>query len=423
MVQELSVNVPSGVVHVRISSLVGQNALGVEISNRNREVVAFKPLLEEILGQNKDMRVPIVLGRNIIGTPVVVDLAAMPHLLVAGTTGSGKSVGLNVIITSLLFRFRADQCRFIMIDPKVLELSVYEGIPHLLTGVVTNPKNAAQALQWLVQEMEERYQLMAQVGVRNLEAFNDLAQSCKEKGEPVTRKVQTGFDPSSGAPTYETQEMPADAMPYIVAIVDEMADLMLSVGKTIEGSIQRLAQKARAAGIHVIMATQRPSVDVVTGTIKANFPSRLVFQVSSKIDSRTVIGEHGAEQLLGKGDMLYLSTGGRLQRVHGPFLSDADIATTVRWLQKHVGPPNLQPVFAPRESSASVDDGDGGALYQEAKNIVIQSKKASTSFLQRKLQIGYNRAAMLIESLEENGVVSEADHVGRRRVLHGDSER
>lgn len=403
---------------VRIATLPGQNALGVEISNKTRDMVTFKPLLEDVLGTKHDMSLPIILGRNIAGNPVVVDLASMPHLLVAGTTGSGKSVGLNVIIMSLLFRYTSEQLRLLMIDPKVLELSIYEGIPHLLTGVVTNPKNASQALKWLVQEMEDRYQTMAQIGVRNVASFNEMVERCKKKGETLSRKVQTGFDNKTGVPLYEEQDMQAETMPYIVAIVDEMADLMLSVGKNVEVSIQRLAQKARAAGIHVIMATQRPSVDVVTGTIKANFPSRLVFQVSSKIDSRTVIGEQGAEQLLGKGDMLYLSAGGRLQRVHGPFLSDADIAATVRWLQKHVGPPDIQPVFsAPNDQAHEDDEGESPELYQEAKEIVLKSKKASTSFLQRKLQIGYNRAAMLIEALEENGVISEADHVGRRRVL------
>ncbi|MCY4413651.1 MAG: DNA translocase FtsK [Alphaproteobacteria bacterium] len=402
---------------VRIASLAGHNALGIEISNKKRTLVTFKPLLEEALAQQDHMSIPIVLGRSITGDPIVVDLAAMPHLLVAGTTGSGKSVGLNVIITSLLYRFTARNCRFIMIDPKVLELSIYEGIPHLLTGVVTRPKDASRALKWLVQEMEDRYQMMAQVGVRNLASFNAVAEKHKKSGEPLTRKMQIGYDSESGEPLYEQQTMSAEALPYIVAIVDEMADLMLSVGKEVEISIQRLAQKARAAGIHVIMATQRPSVDVVTGTIKANFPSRLVFQVSSKIDSRTVIGEQGAEQLMGKGDMLYMESGGKLRRVHGPFLSDNDIHSVVGWLKKHGGPMNLQPIFSEQKSEDFGDNSEGDDLYKQAQEIVIQTQKASTSFLQRKLQIGYNKAASIIEKLEENGIITEADHVGRRRVL------
>ncbi len=402
---------------VRVAAVPGSNALGIEVPHNFREQVELKPLLAEALSTPDKCKIPLVLGKDITSKSVVADLAKMPHLLVAGTTGSGKSVGLNAMILSLLFRFTAQQCRFIMIDPKVLELSIYEGIPHLLTSVVTQPADAIRVLKWLVQEMEERYRLMAQVGVRNLESFNAMAQSCAEKSEPIRRKVQVGYDESTGSPCFETHDQDAEELPYIVTIVDEMADLMLTAGKEVEILIQRLAQKARAAGIHVITATQRPSVDVITGTIKANFPARVVFQVSSKIDSRTALGEQGAENLVGRGDMLYMSGGGHLTRVHGPFVADGDIQRVVNWLRHNVEPPSTQAILLSGDVSEKEGSDTEGDLYQQALNLVVDSQRASTSFIQRKLQIGYNRAADLMESLEDNGIVSPADHVGRRQVL------
>lgn len=402
---------------VRVANIAGSNAIGIEVSHQCRKTVALKPLLQEAASQKQVFKIPLVLGKDIVAKSVVVDLATMPHLLVAGTTGSGKSVGLNAMILSLLFRFTPDQCRLLMIDPKVLELSIYDGIPHLLTGVVTRPKEAVRALKWLVQEMEDRYHTMSQVGVRNLESFNALVAACQKKGESLERRVQVGYDEETGKPVFENQSQEAEFLPYIVTIIDEMADLMLTAGKEIELLIQRLAQKARAAGIHVITATQRPSVDVITGTIKANFPARAVFQVSSKIDSRTSLGEQGAEQLLGRGDMLFMSGGGTIKRVHGPFVSDSDIQKTVNWLRCHVQAPPMHAVFVSEETPTDIDEGGGDDLYKKALQLVVSTQKASTSYIQRKLQVGYNRAALLMEALEKNGIVSEADHVGRRQVL------
>ena len=368
----------------------------------------------------------LVLGKDIGGGPIIADLARMPHLLVAGTTGSGKSVAINTMILSLLYRLPPDKVRFIMVDPKMLELSVYEGIPHLLAPVVTDPKKAVVALKWAVREMEDRYRSMSKLGVRNIEGYNQRLREAKAKGEVLTRRVQTGFDPDTGKPIFEDQPIDLTELPYIVVIVDEMADLMLVAGKDIEALIQRLAQMARAAGIHLIMATQRPSVDVITGTIKANFPTRISFQVTSKIDSRTILGEGGAEQLLGQGDMLYMAGGGRITRVHGPFVSDGEVEETVRHLKAQGEPAYNDSVLEDQDDGGSFDalalDGEGGSgddLYDQAVALVARERKASTSFIQRHLQIGYNRAARLIERMEQEGVVSPANHVGKREVLTG----
>jgi S-DNA-T family DNA segregation ATPase FtsK/SpoIIIE len=366
------------------------------------------------------------LGKTINGESVVEDLARMPHLLVAGTTGSGKSVAINTMILSLLYRLNPDQCKMIMIDPKMLELSIYDGIPHLLTPVVTDPKKAVVALKWAVREMEDRYRKMSKMGVRNIDGYNTRIKQALEKNESFTRTVQTGFDRDTGQPIYEEEELPLEAMPYIVVIVDEMADLMMVAGKDIEGAIQRLAQMARAAGIHLIMATQRPSVDVITGTIKANFPTRISFQVTSKIDSRTILGEMGAEQLLGMGDMLYMAGGGRIQRVHGPFVSDDEVEEIVKHLKVQGTPQYLEAVTEEEdEDGDSPYDGGGGLaggdegndLYDRAVAIVLRDKKASTSYVQRRLSIGYNRAASLIERMENEGLISSANHAGKREIL------
>ena len=350
----------------------------------------------------------------------MVDLARMPHLLVAGTTGSGKSVAINTMILSLLYRLRPEECRIIMIDPKMLELSVYDGIPHLLAPVVTEPGKAVVALKWAVREMENRYRAMSQLGVRNIAGYNQRLSEAGAKGETLTRTVQTGFDPESGKPIYEEQTLALEPLPFIVVIVDEMADLMLVAGKEIEAAVQRLAQMARAAGIHIIMATQRPSVDVITGTIKANFPTRISFQVTSKIDSRTILGEQGAEQLLGQGDMLYMAAGGRITRVHGPFVSDDEVVAVVEHLRAQGEPLYVEAVTEEEETEAELGGGGGGSgddLYDQAVALVAREGKASTSFVQRHLQIGYNRAARLIERMEAEGVVSKANHVGKREVL------
>jgi S-DNA-T family DNA segregation ATPase FtsK/SpoIIIE len=347
----------------------------------------------------------------------------MPHLLIAGTTGSGKSVAINTMILSLLYRLSPDACKFIMIDPKMLELSVYDGIPHLLTPVVTEPRKAIVALKWVVREMENRYRLMSKLGVRNIEGYNMRVAEAAAKEEKLSRRVQTGFDPETGQPIYEEEEIPLDPLPFIVVVVDEMADLMLVAGKDIEAAIQRLAQMARAAGIHIIMATQRPSVDVITGTIKANFPTRVSFHVTSKIDSRTILGETGAEQLLGQGDMLYMAQGGRITRVHGPFVADQEVESIVRFLKKQGQPTYIDEVTQDEEAEASEGDGalgggdSGDALYDQAVAIVCRERKASVSFVQRHLQIGYNRAARIVERMEREGVVSTANHVGKREVL------
>jgi S-DNA-T family DNA segregation ATPase FtsK/SpoIIIE len=374
----------------------------------------------------------LVLGKDIGGTPVLTDLSRMPHLLIAGTTGSGKSVAINTMILSLLYRLPPDKVRLILVDPKMLELSVYDGIPHLLTPVVTDPKKAVVALKWAVREMEDRYRAMAKLGVRNIEGYNQRLREARDKGEPLMRRVQTGFDPDTGKPVFEDEPIDLTELPYVVVVVDEMADLMLVAGKEIEAAIQRLAQMARAAGIHLIMATQRPSVDVITGTIKANFPTRISFQVTSKIDSRTILGEGGAEQLLGQGDMLYMAGGGRITRVHGPFVGDDEVEEVVRFLKTQGEPNYNDAVLEDDDESAGfaafVEEGGTGAggggsgeeLYDRAVAIVARERKASTSFIQRQLQIGYNRAARLVERMEAEGVVSKPNHVGKREVLVGD---
>ncbi len=410
----------------RVSTVPGRSVIGIELPNLRRE----KVLLREILGArafgDSSMPLPLALGKDIGGEPVVANLAKMPHLLIAGTTGSGKSVAINTMILSLLYKLRPEECRLIMIDPKMLELSVYDGIPHLLSPVVTDPKKAVVALKWVVSEMEERYRRMSKMGVRNIEGYNTRVREALDKGEMFKRTVQTGFDEDTGEPIFETEEFQPEAFPYIVVIVDEMADLMMVAGKEIEACIQRLAQMARASGIHLIMATQRPSVDVITGTIKANFPTRISFQVTSKIDSRTILGEQGAEQLLGMGDMLYMAGGSRITRVHGPFVSDEEVEEVVNHL-KSFGPPCYMSgvVEGPDDEVASDIDavlglgGDGGddQLYDQAVAIVAKDRKCSTSYIQRKLAIGYNKAARLVEQMEEQGVVSAANHVGKREVL------
>ncbi len=408
---------------VRAAVVPGRNVIGFELPNPRREGVYLRDLLESPSFRDTKAVLPLALGRGIGGEPIVTDLARMPHLLVAGTTGSGKSVGVNAMILSLLYRLPPEQCRFIMIDPKMLELSVYNGIPHLLTPVVTDPAKAVAALGWAVREMEERYKRMALLSVRNIEAFNARAHAAATEGEPIVRTVQTGFDAATGRPRYEQISIDAVPMPYIVIVVDEFADLMVVAGKEIEQAVQRLAQMARAAGIHLIMATQRPSVDIVTGTIKANFPSRISFKVASRIDSRTILNEPGAEQLLGQGDMLYSSGGGLLTRVHGAFVSDAEVEAVAAHLSAQGEPCYVAGVTEPdakaravgaTPSSRSDRDND---LYERALEIVLQDRKASTSYLQRRLSIGYNKAADLIERMEREGYISPADAVGRREVL------
>ena len=410
-------------VSVRIAVVPGRSVIGIELPNRQRESVALRELLEDDSYQSTQSKLALTLGKDIGGAPIVVDLARMPHLLIAGTTGSGKSVAINTMILSLLYRLTPDQCKFIMIDPKMLELSVYDGIPHLLSPVVTEPRKAVVALKWTVREMENRYRSMSKLGVRNIEGYNQRLEQARIAGENLTRRVQTGFDPETGKPIYEEEPYDLNPLPFIVVVVDEMADLMLVAGKDIEAAIQRLAQMARAAGIHIIMATQRPSVDVITGTIKANFPTRVSFHVTTKIDSRTILGETGAEQLLGQGDMLYMANGGRVTRVHGPFVSDKEVETIVRFLKEQGEPAYVEEVTEEEESFDSEDvtpgagGGSGDDLYDQAVALVCRERKASTSFVQRHLQIGYNRAARLIERMEKEGVVSSANHVGKREVL------
>jgi S-DNA-T family DNA segregation ATPase FtsK/SpoIIIE len=409
-------------ISVRVAVVPGRNALGIELPNARRETVYLRELLASETYERTVSKLTLVLGKDIAGSPVVVDLARMPHLLVAGTTGSGKSVAINTMILSLLYRLPPSQCRFIMIDPKMLELSVYDGIPHLLTPVVTEPKKAVVALKWTVREMENRYRAMSTLGVRNIAGYNQRLQEAFRKGEDLKRRVQTGFDPETGKPLFEDQALDLSPLPFIVVVVDEFADLMLVAGKDIEGAIQRLSQMARAAGIHLIMATQRPSVDVITGTIKANFPTRVSFQVTSRIDSRTILGESGAEQLLGQGDMLYMAGGGRISRVHGPFVRDDEVEKVVRCLKAQGEPDYVDDVTEDDEGGVmpGFDEGNGGSgdeLYDRAVALVCRERKASTSFVQRHLQIGYNRAARIIERMEQEGVVSAANHVGKREVL------
>jgi DNA segregation ATPase FtsK/SpoIIIE, S-DNA-T family len=414
----------------RVAVVPGRNAIGIELPNPHREKVYLRELLSVKDGNESVAKLPLCLGKNIGGESIIVDLARMPHLLIAGTTGSGKSVAINTMILSLLYRLRPNQCRLIMVDPKMLELSVYDGIPHLLTPVVTDPKKAVVALKWAVREMEERYKKMSKLGVRNIDGYNARLVEAKAKGEELTRTVHTGFDKETGTAIYENEKLELDPLPYIVIIVDEMADLMMVAGKDIEGAVQRLAQMARAAGLHVILATQRPSVDVITGTIKANFPTRISFQVTSKIDSRTILGEMGAEQLLGQGDMLYMAGGGRISRVHGPFVSDEEVEKVVRHLKSQGAPEYLEAVTAeePTDEDGAVFDstgmgGDGGGdLFAQAVAIVKRDRKASTSYIQRRLQIGYNRAASLVERMELEGIVGQPNHAGKREILVEEEE-
>jgi S-DNA-T family DNA segregation ATPase FtsK/SpoIIIE len=415
----------------RVAVVSGRNVIGIELPNQTREKVYLRELLAADEYGATGAKLPLCLGKTIGGEAVIVDLARMPHLLIAGTTGSGKSVAINTMILSLLYRLRPDQCRLIMVDPKMLELSVYDGIPHLLTPVVTDPKKAVVALKWAVREMEDRYKKMSKLGVRNIDGYNARLAEARDKGEVLSRTVHTGYDQESGEAIYEKEEFDLEQLPYLVVIVDEMADLMMVAGKDIEGAIQRLAQMARAAGIHVILATQRPSVDVITGTIKANFPTRISFQVTSKIDSRTILGEQGAEQLLGQGDMLYMAGGGRISRVHGPFVSDDEVEKIVRHLKTQGQPQYLDAVTA--EDEAVGEDGavfdatgmaaaEGGDLYSQAVQIVTRDRKASTSYIQRRLQIGYNRAASIMERMEQEGIVAQPNHAGKREILVGGDE-
>ncbi len=414
----------------RVAVVPGRNAIGIELPNPHREKVYLRELLAVKDYNELVAKLPLCLGKNIGGDSIIVDLARMPHLLIAGTTGSGKSVAINTMILSLLYRLRPDQCRLIMVDPKMLELSVYDGIPHLLTPVVTDPKKAVVALKWAVREMEERYKKMSKLGVRNIDGYNARLGEARSKGEELTRTVHTGFDKETGKAIYEAEKLDLDPLPYIVIIVDEMADLMMVAGKDIEGAVQRLAQMARAAGLHVILATQRPSVDVITGTIKANFPTRISFQVTSKIDSRTILGEMGAEQLLGQGDMLYMAGGGRISRVHGPFVSDEEVEKVVRHLKSQGQPEYLEAVTAeePTDEDGAVFDSTGmgsdggGDLFSQAVAIVKRDRKASTSYIQRRLQIGYNRAASLMERMELEGIVGQANHAGKREILVEEEE-
>jgi S-DNA-T family DNA segregation ATPase FtsK/SpoIIIE len=415
-------------VSVRIAVVPGSNTIGIEMPNSIREIVYLRDLLEADDFKGSKSSLTISLGKDIGGKNTYADLAKMPHLLVAGTTGSGKSVGVNSMIISLLYKMRPEECKLIMIDPKMLEFTMYNGIPHLLTPVITDPAKAVIGLKWAVKEMEDRYRAMAQLNVRNITGYNQRLEELRSTGEKIKRTVQTGFDMETGKPIFEEQELDLTPMPYIVIVVDEMADLMLVAGKDVEAAIQRLAQMARAAGIHLIMSTQRPSVDVITGTIKANFPTRISYQVTSKIDSRTILGEQGAEQLLGMGDMLYMPAGQRPRRVHAPFVKDSEVEQIVEFLKKQRQPEYVEAVTEGElsdgkgSSGAVFDNGDFGSgsdedLYRQAVQIVQNDKKASISYIQRRLRIGYNRAASIVDRMEQEGVVSAADHVGRREVL------
>ncbi|WP_145203619.1 FtsK/SpoIIIE family DNA translocase [Sphingobium sp. B2] len=411
----------------RVATIPGRTVIGIELPNAHREGVSFRELItsEQFGGEGT---LPIILGKNISGEPIIADLAPMPHLLIAGTTGSGKSVGLNAMILSLLYRMTPDQLRLIMIDPKMLELSTYDDIPHLLSPVVTEPQKAIRALKWAVEQMEDRYRMMASISVRNLANYNEKVRAAKAKGKPLGRRVQTGYDPETGKPIYEEEQLDFQPLPQIVVVVDELADLMMTAGKEVEFLIQRLAQKARAAGIHLILATQRPSVDVITGVIKANLPTRISFFVTSKIDSRTILGEQGAEQLLGKGDMLYMHGGKGLMRVHGPFVSDDEVRVVADHWRAQGQPDYIQAVTEePEEGSFALDGVDLGddspdaQLFRKACQLVFENQKASTSWLQRQLRVGYNSAARLIEKMEEEGLVGPPNHVGRREVLRDEN--
>ena len=415
-------------ISARVAVVQGRNVIGIELPNQRRETVYLRELIASEDFDKSKQRLAIALGKKIGGEPIIVDLAKMPHLLVAGTTGSGKSVAINTMILSLLYRLKPEQCRLIMVDPKMLELSVYDGIPHLLTPVVTDPKKAVVALKWAVREMEDRYKKMSKVGVRNIDGFNARVEEAAARGEQITRTVQTGYDRETGEAIYEHEAMNLLPLPYIVVVVDEMADLMMVAGKDIEGAIQRLAQMARAAGIHLIMATQRPSVDVITGTIKANFPTRISFQVTSKIDSRTILGEQGAEQLLGQGDMLYMAGGGRISRVHGPFVSDGEVEKVVAHLKSQGQPDYLDAITAEEDEigdegeapmAGGMDGEEAGDMYDRAVAIVLRDRKCSTSYIQRRLSVGYNKAASLVERMEKEGVVGAPNHSGKRTILVG----
>ncbi len=406
-----------GAISCRIAPIPGANVIGIEIPNETRAIVLLRELLANDAYKNSRDTLSLALGKDIGGAPIVENLAKMPHLLVAGTTGSGKSVGINTMILSLLYKLTPQQCRLILIDPKILELSIYDNIPHLLTPVVTEPKKAVIALKWVVQEMDNRYRKMAEIKVRNIDGYNTRMREAIEKGETLSQRHHTGFDAETGAAIYEDKEITPEIFPYIVVVIDEMADLMMVAGKDIEIAVQRLAQKARAAGIHMITATQRPSVDVITGTIKANFPSRISFQVTSKIDSRTVLGEQGAEQLLGQGDMLFMGGAGRIERVHGPFVSDEEVEAVVQFLKQQGTPDYLADVTVEKEESGPDAAPSGDTLYDQAVAIVTQDRRASTSYLQRRLQIGYNRAARLIEQMEDQEVVSPPNAAGKRDIL------
>jgi len=416
-------------ISARVAVVQGRNAIGIELPNQTRETVYLREMLASSDFEKMKGKLPICLGKTIGGEPVIADLARMPHLLIAGTTGSGKSVGINTMILSLLYQMTPEQCRLIMIDPKMLELSIYDGIPHLLTPVVTDPNKAVVALKWAVREMEDRYRKMSKIGVRNIDGFNQRVTEARNEGKTITRTVQTGFDRETGEAIFESEEFDLEPLPYIVIIVDEMADLMMVAGKDIEGAIQRLAQMARAAGIHMVTATQRPSVDVITGTIKANFPTRISFMVTSKIDSRTILGEQGAEQLLGNGDMLYMAGGGRIKRLHGPFVSDGEVEAVVSHLKAQGTPDYLESITSEDDDEGGPGDmgggddyaGSGDELYDKAVHIVLTDKKASTSYIQRRLAIGYNKAATLIERMEREGVISQANHAGKREILVGDN--
>ncbi|WP_414649900.1 DNA translocase FtsK [Devosia sp.] len=418
-------------ISVRVAVVPGRNAIGIELPNEVRETVYLREMLASSDFEKMKGKLPICLGKTIGGEPIIADLARMPHLLIAGTTGSGKSVGINTFILSLLYQMTPEQCRLIMIDPKMLELSIYDGIPHLLTPVVTDPSKAVVALKWAVREMEDRYRKMSKIGVRNIDGFNQRVGESKAKGEVITRTVQTGFDRETGEAIFESEEFNLEPLPFIVIIIDEMADLMMVAGKEIEGSVQRLAQMARAAGIHVITATQRPSVDVITGTIKANFPTRISFMVTSKIDSRTILGEQGAEQLLGNGDMLYMAGGGRIRRLHGPFVADSEVEAVVNHLKSQGAPDYLDAIVADEDemdegggmAAGGGDDygGSGDELYDKAVNVVLTDKKVSTSYIQRRLAVGYNKAATLIERMEKEGVISAPNHAGKREILVGNN--
>ncbi len=409
---------------VRVAMVPGQNVIGIELPNKFRETVILRNILEHQEFQKTNFSLPVCLGKNIAGYPIVVDLTKMPHLLVAGTTGSGKSVGINAMILSLLYKHTPETCRLIMIDPKMLELSVYDGIPHLLTPVVTDPSKAIIALKWAVREMETRYMSMSKLGVRNIDNYNERLIQARKKGEILSKNIQVGFDPETGQPIFEDQQISLTPLPFIVIIIDEVADLMLVAGKDIEAAVQRLAQMARAAGIHVVMATQRPSVDVITGTIKANFPTRISFQVTSKIDSRTILGEQGAEQLLGRGDMLYMAGGGKLTRVHGPFVEDKEVEKVTKFLSNQSIPDYDESVTTEPENintnqihGFANSKNDKDELYEEAVELVMRERRASTSFIQRHLKIGYNRAATIIEKMEDNNIVSKPGRAGKREVL------